>query len=296
MDLRRADGQARGVAGILQQHRQLRVEDPGVGTETRAPLLEDDATLLVDLGRFERHGVRPVLEEQQGSVDDGRAIGRNPQLVDRLIEAGVGVDVGAKAHSGRLQERDPVLLGKVTRPVEGHVLDKVRQPALVVVFEHRSGVHHEPDLGTVLRLLVGADVVAHPVRERAHRDPWVDGNGGRQGRVVRPGHDGALARGGQAGANGECRKHHDQRSAGAHGHGPMVPQVASAPARSLDSPSQNPDVGTEASENPGQAFTLARAGAIPVKRSAFYGMSRTRGDGARLGSNAGIGTCRQRRL
>ena len=160
-------------------------------------------------------------------VDDGRAVGRNLQLVDRLVEAGVGVDVRAEAHAGRLQERDDVLLGKVARAVEGHVLDEVRQPALVVVFEHRSGVDHEPELGAVLRLLVGADVVAHAVRERADRDPRVDGNGGRQGRVVRPGHDGALARGGQASANGECRKHHDQRSAGAHGHGPMVPQVAS---------------------------------------------------------------------
>ena len=75
-DLRLADGQALGVAGILQQHRQLRVEDPGVGAETRAPLLEDDATLLVDLGRFERHGVRPVLEDQQGpSMTAGLSVG-----------------------------------------------------------------------------------------------------------------------------------------------------------------------------------------------------------------------------
>jgi len=56
------------------------------------------------------------------------------------------------------------------------------------------------------------DVVAHPVRERAYRDPTVDGNGGRQGRVVGP--DTTARARGQAGATGECRKHHDQRSAG----------------------------------------------------------------------------------
>ncbi len=184
-DLWLADRQTLGVARILEQDRQLRVEDPRVGAEAGAPLLEDDATLLVDLGRLERHGVRPVLEDQQGPIDDGGTVGRNLQLVDRLVEAGVGVDVGAEAHARRLQERDHVLLGKVTRAVEGHVLDEVRQPALVVVFEHRPGVDDEPELGTILRLLVDADVVAHAVGQRADRDPRIDGNGRRQRRVVR---------------------------------------------------------------------------------------------------------------
>ena len=60
-----------------------------------------------------------------------------------------------------------VLLGKVQRAVEGHVLDEVRKAALVFVFEHRARIDDEPKLGAGLRLPVLADVVAEPVRQRA---------------------------------------------------------------------------------------------------------------------------------
>ena len=37
--------------------------------------------------------VRPVLEDEQRLIDDRRVVGRDLQLVDRLVEAGVRVDV-----------------------------------------------------------------------------------------------------------------------------------------------------------------------------------------------------------
>ena len=43
-----------------------------------------------------------------------------------------------------------LLLGK-ERAVEGHVLDEVREPALVFVFLDRTGVDREPKLGARLR-------------------------------------------------------------------------------------------------------------------------------------------------
>ena len=79
-----------------------------------------------------------------------RVVGGNLQLVDGLVEARVGVDVRAEAHAGRLQEGDDVLLREVPRAVEAHVLDEVREPALVVVFENRSGIDDEPELGATL--------------------------------------------------------------------------------------------------------------------------------------------------
>ena len=94
-------------------------------------------------------------------------VGRHLEHVDGLVEAGVGVDVGAEAHAERLDERHELLLGKVLGAVEGHVLDEVREPALVVVFENRAGVDDEPELGALLRLLVGADVVVQAVRRAA---------------------------------------------------------------------------------------------------------------------------------
>ena len=66
------------------------------------------------------------------------------------------------------------LLREVLRAVEGHVLDEVREAALVVVFEHRAGIDREPKLGAALRLPVGADVVAEAVRQRADGDLRID--------------------------------------------------------------------------------------------------------------------------
>ena len=77
-------------------------------------------------------------------------VGRNLQLVDRLVEAGVGVDVRAEPHAERLHERGDVLPGEVPRAVERHVLDEVGQPALVVVLEHRPRLDHQPQFGARL--------------------------------------------------------------------------------------------------------------------------------------------------
>jgi alkyl hydroperoxide reductase subunit AhpC len=57
--------------------------------------------------------VRPVLHDQQRSIDDERVVGRNLQLIDRLVEAGVCVDVRAEAHPNRLHEGDDVLFREV---------------------------------------------------------------------------------------------------------------------------------------------------------------------------------------
>ena len=153
-DLGRSDRHARGIPRVLEQDRKLRVQDPRVGAETHPPLLQDDAALLVDLVRVEGHRVRPVLEDQQRPVDDARIVGGNLQLVDRLVEARIGVDVRSEAHPGRLEKRDDFLLREVTRAVEAHVLDEVREPALIVLFENRSCVDDEPELGPGLRILL----------------------------------------------------------------------------------------------------------------------------------------------
>ena len=75
----------------------------------------------------------------------------------------------------RLDERDHVLPGKVLGAVERHVLDEMRQPALVVVLEHRAGVDDEPQLGAASRLPVRPHEVLQAVREPAFADLRIDG-------------------------------------------------------------------------------------------------------------------------
>ena len=100
-------------------------------------------------------------------VDELRLVGRDLQRVDRLVERRVRVEIGAEPHADLLEEVDERLLREALRAVERHVLDEVREAALVVVLEHRARVHREPDLRALLRLLVRQHVVGEPVRERS---------------------------------------------------------------------------------------------------------------------------------
>ena len=59
--------------------------------------------------------------------------------------------------------------------VERHVLEHVRQPALVIVFEHRAGLDRQPQQHAPLRSGVLADVVGEAVRQPADGDRLVDG-------------------------------------------------------------------------------------------------------------------------
>ena len=60
------------------------------------------------------------------------------------------------------------------RAVERHVLDEVREAALVLFLEHRARVDDQPQLRARLRILVGADVVAEAVRQPSDRDLRID--------------------------------------------------------------------------------------------------------------------------
>ena len=64
-----------------------------------------------------------------------------------------------------LQLRHQLGLGKGLGPVERHVLDEVRQPALVVVLLEAAGVDHKPELAASGRLLVLPDEVGQAVRQ-----------------------------------------------------------------------------------------------------------------------------------
>jgi len=120
-------------------------------------------------------------------------------LENGLIETRVRVDVRAESHPGRLQKPDHVLFRKVPRAVEAHVLDEVCETSLIVVFENRSGVDDEPELGTPKRLLVGAQVIAKTVRQRSDDDSRIDRDLGGQRNVLRARTGGTLGSGGQAG-------------------------------------------------------------------------------------------------
>ena len=159
--LRIADRQPLRVARAVEAIGDLGVAEPRSGTPAAPPLLDHDATLEFDLLVVQGDGAGPVLEHQERLVQDVRVVRRHLQHVDRLVEAGVRVDVRPEAHADALQVVEQLRLFEVLRAVERHVLDEVGQPELVVVLEHRTGTDDEAQEGAVL----GPAVLPHVVPE-----------------------------------------------------------------------------------------------------------------------------------
>ena len=175
------DRQARAVSRTGEQHREPLVLHSVFGALPESPFFDHDRALLLDLGCVERDVVRPLGEDLKSLVDDRGGVGRDRHHVDRLVEAGVGVDVRTVAHSHRLEVARDLVVGEPLRTPERHVLDHVGEAALIGILENRAGVQHQPQLRALLGFVILADVVAHPIRQHA------DGNGRieRQRRIGR---------------------------------------------------------------------------------------------------------------
>jgi hypothetical protein len=168
--LRGPDRQSVGVPGILEQHRQVPVEHSLPRPPARSPFLQHHPALLPDLGGVERHAVSPVFQNLERAGQNPRAVIGHLELIHRLVEGGRGVEIGPEAHPDGLDVVHQFLLGEVGGTVERHVLDEMSQSPLVVVLQHRPGVHHQTEFGPVRRPPVDPDVVAEPIGEPAGRD------------------------------------------------------------------------------------------------------------------------------
>jgi hypothetical protein len=89
------------------------------------------------------------------------------QAIDGALEAGVRVDVRAETHSHSLEKLDQFSRRIMLAAVEGHVLEKMRETALVFLLVQRAGENEEAQGGAVARLAIGAHNVANAVLQLA---------------------------------------------------------------------------------------------------------------------------------
>ena len=102
--------------------------------------------------------------------------------VDGFVERRVGVDVRAEPRAGRFQRRNQLAGLEALRAVEGHVLEEVRQPLLIVLLVYRARLHRQLKADALFRPRVAPDVVFQPVRQRAGRDRRIERDRLGQGR------------------------------------------------------------------------------------------------------------------
>ena len=152
--------QAVAIFLVLIDHRQELLEYAHLSDIALAPLLVDHGALGVDLLREQQQVVGPVVEYEQAGVLHALAgHGHVADVVDRLVEAGHGVEVAAEFHSHRFKIVDQILAGEVSGAVETHVLEEVGQSGLIVLLLHRSDLLGYVEVGLSLGVFVVTDVV-----------------------------------------------------------------------------------------------------------------------------------------
>jgi len=166
-DLLQADGNALGQERAGQHELELRDKGAEAHVVAGALLAQDDAALLVDLGRLQQEAAGIIGEHPHALGERGLVGLRQLEQVLRAVEAGEGVRVAAEAHAHALEELDERARRVVRAAVEGHVLEEVREAALVLALMERAGLDDQAQRGPALRLLVGIDDVADAIGQPA---------------------------------------------------------------------------------------------------------------------------------
>ena len=137
----------------------------------------DDTTLLIDFLGFEQQARRPVAQDEQARVEGRLTCGRHVvNVVDRLVDRGVSIQVGSELHTDGLQPRDELVALEVIRTIEGHVFQEVGESALALLLLNGTHLLCDVEVGAVLRPVVVTNVVGQPVVELSdaygliHRD------------------------------------------------------------------------------------------------------------------------------
>src|SRR5438067_1734649 len=112
---------------------ELRDKIAVAGGIARSFLRQNNASLLVDLLVAQKQSAG-VVAENPHSLYHGSVIRMcQLQLVDRAIEAGVGVDISSESHPHPLKELHERAWRVMRAAVERHVLEKMRETSLVVL-------------------------------------------------------------------------------------------------------------------------------------------------------------------
>ena len=171
---RQADRQPVSVARSTENHGKLLVANTLAGTKPRAPFRQHDPAFGDHLSRIEENARRHIAEKTETLLENTRAVGGYRQDVHGFVKTGLRIQISAETHADRLEVLHDVVFGERFRAVEGHVLEKVREAALIVVLENRACIHHQTQLGALLRLCIAAYVVSHAVGQRADPHPRVN--------------------------------------------------------------------------------------------------------------------------
>ena len=143
--------------------------------DATAPLFVDDAALFLNFFLVEEDVAGPAVEDLEAHLDHLGVVGGHVDIVDSLVEGGVGVDVASELNTMLLQLVNHLVARIAFDTIESHVLAEVGEALLVVALHDGTGVGDQTELDHLLRLLVVAHIVGESVVELAVADFLVQG-------------------------------------------------------------------------------------------------------------------------
>ena len=110
------------------------------------------------------------MEHQQTRVDNALTLqGCRADVINRLVDRCVGIEVGTELHTDTLTPRHNAqtlaLTGEVLGTVEGHVFEEVCQSALTGLFKNAAYTLCNVEVGQPSLLGIVADIIGHTVLE-----------------------------------------------------------------------------------------------------------------------------------
>ena len=155
-------------AAVHLWHRQFHQSLYGTSGTTCAPLLVNHATLLVNLLILQQQVVTPIVQDEQTRVNDTLAFqGYSRNIIHRLLDTGIGIQVGTKLHTDGLAPGNDTqtlaLAREILRPVKCHMLQKMSQSALTGLFLNRAHTLGNIEFSQSGFLGIMTDVVRHTI-------------------------------------------------------------------------------------------------------------------------------------
>ena len=130
----------------------------------QAVLVVDHVALLLNLLGGDGDTARPVSQHEHTGVEGRLTVGADVgHIIDRAVDAGVGIQTTAVLHTDGLQVFGHGSRGEVLRAVEGHVLQEVGQSLLGVVLLDGAHPLGDVEVGLLLRGVVVTEVVRQTV-------------------------------------------------------------------------------------------------------------------------------------
>ena len=168
-DTHQSDRHAIAILIALVKLRQIALQHELLTHHAHAILVVYHVALVVDSLLGQRDAVAPILEDEHAGIHCRGAGGRHiGEVINGFVDAGIGIQVSAILHTDALQVILQGIALEVVGTVEGEVLQKVSQTALVIILIDRTHFLSDVETCHMLRESIMTNVVGQSIVEMAY--------------------------------------------------------------------------------------------------------------------------------